>query len=123
MVKKSIYNILLRTGLIQLILLIFVFAASSQIRVCEGEEIILRVTEFRGSIQWEKSRNNIDWVVIDNEIKDSLIVVVSDTVFFRAAITEGECPTIFSEVSSIFVDPKINIEFTEIDTVCFNSDY
>lgn len=119
----KIYKILNRTGLIQLILLIFVFAANSQIQVCRDEQIILKVNGFRGSVQWEKSLNNIDWIPVENETNDSIVIVATDTIFFRAAITEGECKAIYSEVSSIFVDPIINIELAGFDTLCQNIDH
>jgi len=117
MIKNYIYI----SGIFIIIFLSFTIPIRSQTRVCMGEEVILTIDEYRGDLQWEISYDSINWSKIPDAINDSLSAVVLDTVYYRAAILEGSCDTVFSEISCIYFYPDPGVELTGLDTVCYNN--
>ena len=68
-------------------------------------------TYYNGQITWENSPDNYTWDVIPGETDDSLQVIINQTTWFRAMISDGTCVPLYSEeVEAISGEPEV---FTE----------
>ena len=67
----------------------------------------------RGTIQWQRSHETDSWEDIEGENETELLQQITDTVFFRAKITEDDCEPIYSEAVRIDIG---------IPTAAFTSD-
>ncbi len=113
----------LRAGILILLFILFANQGNSQTVVCEGEEVTIKLSEYRGDIQWEKSLDNLNWELINGEISDSINLIASDSLYFRALMTEGNCNTYYTPICSLYVYPEVNILLPEFDSVCIGSDF
>jgi len=120
--KTNIYRRIRREGIIIIMILLYHIPAFTQTFVCEGEEVTIRLSEFRGDIQWEKSADNLNWEIINGENTDSIKIIASDSSYFRANMSEGVCNTYYTQVCSLFVFPEVDIVIENLDTVCIESD-
>ncbi|HJX70713.1 MAG TPA: FISUMP domain-containing protein, partial [Bacteroidales bacterium] len=71
--------------------------SSTQKITYENDSVILHVDTVRGDVQWQVSEDKILWKNIDGETKDSLLIHVDSSAFYRAIITEGTCAPVFSD--------------------------
>ena len=113
-------NIILK-GFILIVLLGLGFSGRSQQRVCEGEEILLKMGDYRGTLSWEISEDSIDWTVIPDELSDSLIITATDTMYYRASVNESNCSPYYSEITTVLPYFIIDVEVTDFNDVCIDA--
>lgn len=113
---------LFRTGILFFTFLFFGIQANSQTRVCEGENVTIRIEGYRGIIQWERSYDYINWELLIGETNDSINLIATDSIYFRASLTEGSCEAFYADVCSLFVYPEVDILLAAFDTVCIESE-
>lgn len=67
--------------------------------IAVGQDSILKfiVSEYRGSIQWQKLDDDEIFVDIENETNDSLSVSPEKNIIYRAKISEGTCTPVYSD--------------------------
>jgi len=65
------------------------------------DSITFKSGKFRGTIQWQYSSDAQDWINIEDEVSDSLIVSVNDAGYYRAEIQDGICHQVYSDTALI----------------------
>ncbi|OFY79197.1 MAG: hypothetical protein A2275_15850, partial [Bacteroidetes bacterium RIFOXYA12_FULL_35_11] len=78
--------------------------------VCTGSPAIINLTGSTGTIQWEQSSDGLTgWTDVtggSGATTDSYTtIVLSSTGFYRARLSHGACPDVYSDVVEITVDP------------------
>jgi len=63
----------------------------------EDDYVIINVTDVRGDVTWEASKDKVNWTAIPGVTTRSLHVHVDSTAYYRAIITEGTCNSIYSD--------------------------
>ncbi|MBN2350456.1 MAG: hypothetical protein JXJ22_16590 [Bacteroidales bacterium] len=64
----------------------------------ENDSVIIKLDDnYRGSMQWEYSKDFINWSDIESNYGDSLVVRYDSNAYFRAKIIEGTCDPIYSD--------------------------
>ncbi|HEX2899186.1 MAG TPA: glycine-rich protein [Bacteroidia bacterium] len=77
---------------------------SAQITVCPNSTVYLTVPSHRGNVQWESSTDGgVTWSSIPGATSDTSAVSVTDSMAYRAVITEGTCNPIYSDTSIVWV--------------------
>ena len=79
--------------------------SSAQTQVCPGDTVCLTIGSFYGNIQWQESADNISWSDISGANSDTSCVVVSDTTYYRAVVTDNSCDPYYSDTSLILTYP------------------
>lgn len=81
----------------------FIVSAQQSILIEPLDKVSLEADEFRGSILWEVSNNNLDWNSIEGATMSPFEITPSQfPTFYRARITEEGCSTPhFSEVIEV----------------------
>lgn len=80
----------------------------AQTTVCDGEEVCLTLpATVRGNIQWESSSDSLSYSPISGQTGDTLCIVPNADTWYRAEITEGSCDPLYSDTTSIKVNPAI----------------
>lgn len=75
-----------------------------QTTVCPGSTVYLTVNAHRGAVQWEQSTDaGATWSSIPGATQDTAMVPAAHNVWYRAAITEGTCNTIYSDTSHVLL--------------------
>lgn len=92
------------TSLIVILLCISSFL-HSQTTVCQGDTVYFSTTAYRGDIQWQESVDSVQWNDIPGATTDTLVVIAAATSYYRAAVTEGTCLPVYSDVELLDVDP------------------
>jgi hypothetical protein len=91
-------------------ILLSAFIAHAQIIVHQADTLInpgfpvtLNLGEHRGAVQWEASSDGENWNPINGEATDSLVIpkTIQGTRYYRAALSEANCATIYSPVSMV----------------------
>lgn len=62
----------------------------------------LKISGYRGAIQWEQSNDRNIWTNVTNGNVDSLTVHADKTTYYRAKITEPNCPPAYSDIKAVF---------------------
>ncbi|MEA4841165.1 MAG: FISUMP domain-containing protein [Bacteroidales bacterium] len=73
------------------------------------DSITFKAGKFRGTIQWQYSSDAQDWINIEDEVSDSLIVSANDAGYYRAEIQDGICHQVYSDTALISSDSKNEI--------------
>jgi uncharacterized protein (TIGR02145 family) len=98
--KEMKYNIL--------ILFIFslpLFSIRAQNNECIGNTIEIPLTGYKnGTIQWQFSTNETDWINLINANTDKLTHIITETGYFRAKVNYGNCDY-FSDLTYIEASP------------------
>jgi uncharacterized protein (TIGR02145 family) len=63
----------------------------------EDDYVIINVTDVRGDVTWEASKDKVNWKTISGATSKSLHVHIDSTAYYRAIITEGTCNSIYSD--------------------------
>lgn len=67
-----------------------------------NDSVLLNIdSNVRGSIQWEASKDKVNWTVLAGKTNDTLLFKVDSSAYYRAKITEGTCNTLYSEVVAV----------------------
>jgi uncharacterized protein (TIGR02145 family) len=100
---------------INIIFLLFIFTAlpeqlvraQSVIDVCANNQVTLKTGNYQyGTIQWEQSTNNEQWVEVLNAHDSILEVFPDENTYYRAVVKFPDCPPVFSEVSYVQLPPQ-----------------
>lgn len=79
--------------------------------ICQNKTTNCYLSASLGSIQWQESSNNIDWVDVTSGsgINSSpyKTPALTSTKFYRAKVTNGACPSAFSNSDTAIVNPII----------------
>ncbi|MFH1319933.1 MAG: FISUMP domain-containing protein [Bacteroidota bacterium] len=101
--KKPLLLILLKT-FICIICVIGVNLCNrcfSQTTVCTGDTVLLALTGYTGSIQWQESPDSANWSDISGATSDTAQVIVDTTTYYRAMVTEGTCIPYYANVELV----------------------
>lgn len=73
------------------------------ISICQGDSAVLRMNcGYVGTLQWQKSVDQITWTDIIGEIWDTVKVTPSSgNTYYRSVITNGTCQPIYSDTVTI----------------------
>ena len=63
-----------------------------------GDSIVIKLDNIGDSIQWQSSRDLLNWDTIPGQHPDSLIVVADTSKYIRAGVVHGDCPVYHSDV-------------------------
>lgn len=92
--------------LLQIIPLFVLFICKVQaqqpIRVVLMDSVSLKVNDYRGSIQWQRSYDNQNWQDIENANQGEYADIVSTLIsYYRAVITEENCDPIYTDTITV----------------------
>ncbi len=81
-------------------------ASPASLYVCSGTSTILSLSGHIGNIQWQSSPNGINsWIDVSGGSGATTATYttpnLATTTYYRAAVTNGTCPTVFSSISII----------------------
>ena len=75
--------------------------------VCTGDSVILTLTGYNGTIQWQQSLNLTAWSPASGSgisaIHDKLHLTASNTSYYRAKVTDGECLSFYSDTALVTI--------------------
>jgi Zn-dependent metalloprotease len=84
--------------------------------ICDGNSISITAKNYLGSLEWQEEKNSV-WtslVFINNPI----VLTPHANTNYRAAITNGNCGTVYSNVQKIIVNPLPNHDIqAKTDTI------
>jgi hypothetical protein len=79
-------------------------SAMGQTTVCPGTQVYLTAGTYRGLLQWQSSTDGgITWNNIVGATGDTAVVAPTDSVWYRAMITEGNCNPVYSDTSTVVI--------------------
>ena len=84
-----------------------VYTYGGDIKVNPGNLIILRLHGYLNGIQWQESKDLINWNYIPGAIYDTLARTVVENVYYRALVTTADYQLIYSDVIKIDVYSQI----------------
>ena len=91
--------------------------------ICIGTQVNLSVIASKGAIQWQESGDKINFTDIAGASSTTLAVSPSSTIYYRVAVSNPECGTLFSAVQKVAVDPLSvagNISAVQ-NPICYNT--
>jgi PKD repeat protein len=101
---KTIYSFLLTA------LILFVFLPSLKAQkqeICEGETASFRLNGYKGGeIVWQKSTDQNNWQDISGTNDTIFEVTVTESLFYRAKVSEGTCKPYYSDTTEIILLPQ-----------------
>lgn len=81
--------------------------------VFEGDSVVLRLANYSGEIQWQKSTDSISWTNIQSSDGEELLFLADQTSYFR--IVNKKYPdSIVSNLGIVKVYPK-NVNLSDVD--------
>ena len=81
--------------------------AYSQSAICDGEEVVLTLSGYSGTIQWEYSSNlGGPFTPLSGVVGDSASIFPDSSGFYRAVVTSGTCNPFYSDTLEILVHPN-----------------
>jgi hypothetical protein len=69
--------------------------------VVEGDSIILELSDFRDSVYWEKSYDQINWEIIQGTSGSNFGFIGNECISYRGAVLEGNCDPAYSNIGYI----------------------
>lgn len=95
-------------------------SAFSQQLVCIQDTVHFYQANYRGQLSWQRSDNGSDWSTIMGSQRDTIMVVATNTAYYRTEITEGLCMPVYSDIVHLIVNelPVVSLELR--DSVCLN---
>lgn len=102
---------------ITLLLLVGTAFAQTTITAVVGEQLRLKADQFEGTIQWQRSNDNTTWENIPGATTDPFNVTIATLpVYFRAAITQTDCPVHYSELITVTSVPVVQLSWSDLAT-------
>jgi len=72
------------------------------------DSVTLKAGPYRGNIQWQKSLDNQNWIILEGKTTDSLTVKPDIEAIYRAKVAEGTCLPVYSDSARIgFTVPSV----------------
>ena len=82
--------------------------------VAKDDNVVIRLNDYTGDIQWQKSYDNTNWIDITNANADTLLFIADETSFFRASVTVGTCEPFISDVAEIIVNIPVDLAISQV---------
>lgn len=89
--------------------------------------VIIKLGEYRGDLQWERSTDKLNWESITEEINDSITIVNNESWLYRAKVIAGNCPAFYSDTvlikyETVITDGIVKVpENMNIDSIIIES--
>ncbi len=78
----------------------------SDSEICSGEMVVLSLTGYKGNIQWEDSSRTKTWSNVPGAILTPFTTAaLTDTIYYRAKVKNGECLSEVSATVQVNVSP------------------
>ena len=73
--------------------------------VCTGDSVVLTLTGHNGTIQWQQSPDLITWSSVSGvtAANDTFGFTATNTYYYRAAVTDGDCLPFYSDTTLVTV--------------------
>jgi len=75
--------------------------------VYQNDTVVLRLNDYIGVIQWQKSADNTNWTDITNANVDTFLFIADQTTYFRAMVTVGNCEPFISDKAEIIISENL----------------
>lgn len=72
-------------------------------KVCKGGTMCHTIGSHRGVVQWEQSGDGMTWIMVPSMNGDTFCMTADTSGYYRAAVTEGSCAAIYTEVRYVEV--------------------
>jgi uncharacterized protein (TIGR02145 family) len=79
----------------------FYFGPNATVNV--NDSVVIRLNDYQGDIQWQKSLDLENWENIDAATRDTLLFVADTTSYFRAEVIAGDCDPFYSDTTMVGV--------------------
>ena len=84
-------------------------ATASPSLICNSGTSTLTLTGYNGSIQWQESNDgSTNWTNVTTgtggTTSSYITATLTSTKYYRAAVTNGVCPTVFSNIATVTID-------------------
>ncbi len=90
----------------------FYFGPDATVNV--NDSVVIRLNDYQGDIQWQKSLDLDVWENIPGAVHDTLLFVSDTTTYFRARVIAGDCDPFYSDTTLVGVH-KLNEDVKIID--------
>lgn len=78
---------------------------AQSVSICQGDSAVLRINcIYTGTLQWENSSDQLTWANISGAVYDSIKVIPSGNMYYRAAIASGNCNLSYSDTVAVTVN-------------------
>ena len=73
--------------------------------VCTGDSVILTLSGYNGTIQWQQSPDLTTWSPVSGvtAVNDTFGFAATSTYYYRAAVTDGDCLPFYSDTTLVTV--------------------
>ena len=105
--------------------------------ICQGKTANCYLYNYLGSIQWQQSLDTISWNDVTSGANATTSTyttpVLNNTMYYRARLTNGVCPTVYSTFKPVVVNPFVaptvtintiignNPQYIPADSIAFNA--
>lgn len=80
---------------------------SAQSAICAGEQVVLTLSGYNGTIQWQSASSpNGPFSSIPGATGDSASLAPSQSLYYRAEVTSGTCNPFYSDTIMVTVNPN-----------------
>ena len=79
-----------------------------------NDSVVIRLNDYVGYIQWQKSLNLDVWEYIPGATQDTLLFLADTTSYFRAEVIAGDCDPFYSDTTMVGVFYITTMQVTEI---------
>ncbi len=100
---------------------IIAVSAYSQQSACKKDTVHFYQANYRGKLIWQTSDNGTDWSQIPGAQTDTLMVIASNTAYYRTEVIEGLCKPFYSEVVHLTVNSRPQVTLSLKDSICVNA--
>jgi hypothetical protein len=82
--------------------------------VSQNDTVVVRLNDYTGSIQWQRSLDSISWTDITDANADTLFFIADVTCLIRAAVTAGICDPFISDIAKVIVKMSYESAISEV---------
>jgi hypothetical protein len=82
--------------------------------VTQNDTVVVRLNDYTGSIQWQRSLDSISWTDITDANADTLLFIAGVSCYIRASVTAGICDPFISDIAKIIVKMPYESEIAEV---------
>ncbi|HET6560206.1 MAG TPA: fibrobacter succinogenes major paralogous domain-containing protein [Prolixibacteraceae bacterium] len=80
-----------------------------------NDSVVVRLNNYIGDLQWQKSSDSINWLDVDHATLDTLLIVADQNRWLRALVNAGNCEPFISDMLKIIVKPILYDSVSDID--------
>jgi hypothetical protein len=110
--KAAITALLLMTSLLAFSQKAWYFGPDATVNV--SDSVVIRLNDYEGSIQWQRSPDLNAWENIPGATQYTLLFIADNTSFFRAEVIAGDCDPFYSDTTFVGVY-RLNEDIKLID--------